>query len=304
MDASQPAYLALCESGELARRVERASQFLARCVLCPRVCGVNRLAGERGECHTGRRAIMWSFHPHFGEEPPLVGRGGSGTIFFSRCNLRCVFCQNHEISQTSDGQEVGDHQLAATMLRLQDMGCHNINFVSPSHVVAQVLAALLVAIERGLRLPLVYNTGGYDSMVALRLLDGVVDIYMPDMKYADGQVAEQLSGINRYPQVNRIAVREMHRQVGDLSIDDRGVAMRGLLVRHLVLPGGLAGTRETMRFLAEEVSPNTYVNVMDQYHPCYLADRFPPLNRRVTVAEYLEAVRSARQVGLHRGFHE
>ncbi|MCL5025315.1 MAG: radical SAM protein [Chloroflexi bacterium] len=302
MSVAQPAYLALYHSGELARRVARAREHLARCVLCPRVCGVNRLADERGECRTTRRAVVWASHPHFGEEPPLVGRGGSGTIFFSACNLKCVYCQNYEISHLDDGSEAGDHQLSAMMLRLQEMGCHNINLVSPSHVVPQVLAALMVAVERGLRLPLVYNTGGYDSMVALRLLDGVLDVYMPDMKYADNQIAEQLSGVAHYSQVNRTAVREMHRQVGDLVIDEQGIATRGLLVRHLVLPGGLAGTEEIVAFLAKDISPNTYTNIMDQYHPCHKAHNIPSLARPTTPAEYLEAIRLAQKAGLKRGF--
>ncbi|MCL4535025.1 MAG: 4Fe-4S cluster-binding domain-containing protein [Bacteroidetes bacterium] len=302
MSIPLPAYLDLYRSGELARRVERARRGLARCVLCPRVCAVDRLAGERGKCRTGRRAVVWSCHPHFGEEPPLVGQGGSGTIFFSACNLECIYCQNYEISQLDEGSEVTDDQLASMMLRLQAMGCHNINLVSPSHVVAQILAALLVAVERGLRLPLVYNTGGYDSLVALRLLDGVVDIYMPDMKYADAATGERLSGVAHYPPVNRRAVQEMHRQVGDLEVDERGVARRGLLVRHLVLPGGLAGTEEIVGFLAREISPNTYVNVMDQYHPCHKAHRIAPLARPTMVAEYLEAVHLARRAGLRRGF--
>ncbi len=301
MLAASPSYLVLYQSGELQRRVQRAAQMMQRCILCPRVCATNRLAGEAGECQVGRQARVWSYHPHFGEEPPLVGWGGSGTIFFSGCNLNCAYCQNYEISQMGQGHEVTDRQLAGMMLELQEMGCHNINLVSPSHLVPQILAALTYAVEEGLHLPLVYNTGGYDSMVALRLLDGVVDIYMPDMKYADPAVAERYSGVRDYPKVNRRAMREMHRQVGDLILDNRSIAMRGLIVRHLVLPGGLAGTAEIVRFLAEEISRDTYINIMDQYRPCYKVRPPDALGRRITPAEYAAAVRLAMQAGLHRG---
>ncbi|MCR4407934.1 MAG: radical SAM protein [Anaerolineae bacterium] len=296
----EPAYVALLESGELKRRVETAYRRLAACDLCPRECGVNRLQDEKGVCHTGKRAVVSSFNPHFGEEAPLVGRGGSGTIFFSWCNLKCQFCQNYEISQLGQGREVESEDLAAMMLHLQDMGCHNINFVSPTHVVPQILAGVLLAAQAGLRLPLVYNTGGYDSLNTLVLLDGVFDIYMPDMKYADPEIALKYSKIKNYPTINQAAVKEMHRQVGDLVMDERGVALRGLLVRHLVLPEGLAGTAEIVRFLATEVSTNTYLNIMDQYRPCYKANEMPPLNRRITHQEYEEAVRLAHEAGLHR----
>ncbi|RME88976.1 MAG: radical SAM protein, partial [Anaerolineae bacterium] len=259
-----PAYLRLSDA-ELGRRVEAAFARLERCDLCARRCGVNRLAGELGVCRTGVRARVSSYGPHLGEEDPLRGWRGSGTIFFARCNLRCQYCQNYDISQRDAGEEVDAETLATIMLRLQMAGCHNINFVSPSHVVPQILAAVRLAARRGLRLPLVYNTGGYDSPEALELLDGVIDIYMPDMKYADSEPAHRFSRVRDYPQVNRAAVREMHRQVGDLEIDERGLARRGLLVRHLVLPNGLAGTGKIVRFLAEEISPNTYLNLMDQY---------------------------------------
>jgi putative pyruvate formate lyase activating enzyme len=239
-----------------------------------------------------------SYGPHFGEEDPLVGSGGSGTIFFTWCNLRCQFCQNYEISQLGDGREVEPEQIADMMLSLQEQGCHNINLVSPSHVVPHILAALLIAAEAGLRLPLVYNTGGYDSLKTLALLDGVVDIYMPDVKYADAAVARRASGIAHYPAANQAAVKEMQRQVGDLSLDGRGIAQRGLLVRHLVLPAGLAGTAEVVRFLRDEVSPRAYVNVMQQYRPCYRARELPPLDRPISRQEYAEAVGLAEQAGL------
>jgi putative pyruvate formate lyase activating enzyme len=301
MTSFEPAYLKLLRSGELKERVEEAYRHLEACDLCGHQCGVNRRESIKGAvCRTGERAVVASFHPHFGEEDPLVGTGGSGTIFFSWCNLRCQFCQNYDISQKGAGREVEPEELARMMLHLQDMGCHNINFVSPSHVVAQILAGVLIAAQAGLRLPLVYNTGGYDSMAALKLLDGVVDIYMPDMKYSDPAIARKYSKIRNYPAINRAAVKEMHRQVGDLVMDERGVALRGLLVRHLVLPEGLAGTAEIARFLVEEISPNTYINVMAQYRPCYRAHEFPPLDRPITHEEYQEALRVAREAGLHR----
>ena len=296
----EPAYTALLASGELKHRVEAAYRRLAACDICPRECRVNRLQDEEGVCRTGKRAVVSSFNPHFGEEAPLVGRGGSGTIFFSWCNLKCQFCQNYEISQLGQGREVEPEDLAAMMLRLQDIGCHNINFVSPTHVVPQILAGVLIAAQAGLRLPLVYNTGGYDSLSTLALLDGVFDIYMPDMKYADAEIALKYSKIKDYPAINQAAVKKMHRQVGDLVMDERGIALRGLLVRHLVLPEGLAGTAEIVRFLATEVSTNTYLNIMDQYRPCYKAGDLPPLNRRITHQEYEEAVRLAHEAGLHR----
>ena len=295
----EPAYLALHRSGELKRRVALAYARLEACDLCARECGVNRrLSPEGAGCHTGERAIVSSYGPHFGEEAPLVGRGGSGTIFFAWCNLRCQYCQNYEISQGGEGYEVEPEELAHMMLSLQNQGCHNLNFVSPSHVVPQILAGLLIATGAGLRLPLVYNTGGYDSLKTLALLDGVVDIYMPDVKYADADVARRYSQVPRYPAVNQAAVKEMHRQVGDLTMDERGVAQRGLLVRHLVLPGGLAGTAEIIRFLRDEISPDTYTNVMAQYRPCYRAGDLPPLDRPITNQEYAEAVSLAQEAGL------
>jgi putative pyruvate formate lyase activating enzyme len=291
----------LLENGELEKRVTEAAEHLENCDLCAHKCRVNRRETIRGAvCRTGERAVVHSCGPHHGEEDPLRGWSGSGTIFFSRCNLRCVFCQNWEISQQGRGNEVAPDELAEMMCRLQDLGCHNINFVSPSHVVAQILEAVLIAARNGLRLPLVYNTGGYDSLEALALLDGVIDIYMPDMKYGDSQSARKYSRIQKYWEHNRAAVREMHRQVGDLKMDDRGIAVRGLLVRHLVLPGDLAGTDKVMAFLAEEISKETYLNLMDQYRPCYRAHDLPPLDRPLTRDEYKRAVRSAEVHGLRR----
>ena len=297
----EPAYLALGRTGELRARVDRARARLSDCDLCARLCHVDRRAGIAGAvCRTGELARVHGWGPHLGEEDPLRGTHGSGTIFFSLCNLRCDFCQNWTISQRGDGDEVGPEGLAKVMLNLQDQGCHNINFVSPSHVVAQILEAVELAAGRGLNLPLVYNTGGYDSLQALELLDGVVDIYMPDMKYGDAALAKRYSHIPDYPRVNQAAVKEMHRQVGDLLLDERGVATRGLLVRHLVMPNGLAGTEAVFEFLAREISTKTYLNLMDQYHPCYKADDLPPLARRLTPEEWNEALDLAVQYGLRR----
>ncbi len=298
---SRPSYLSLLASGELAERVRAARERLADCDLCARYCHVDRTAGVQGAvCRTGGDAVVSSYGPHHGEEAPLRGRRGSGTIFFSWCNLRCVYCQNWQISHEGRGRTVSDEGLAELMLQVQELGCHNVNLVSPSHVVAQILGAVAIAAERGLRLPLVYNTGGYDSPEALALLDGVVDIYMPDMKYGDEQLAKSYSKVPDYPGVNQAAVQEMHRQVGDLALDDEGVAVRGLLVRHLVLPDGIAGTDAVLRFLAEQVSRDTWLNLMDQYRPCYRADRHAELNRRITEREYRDALETARRLGLRR----
>lgn len=293
------AYVTLLRSGELKRRVAEAYARLEACDICARECGVNRrLGADQAGCHTGERAWVSSYGPHFGEETPLVGSAGSGTIFFTWCNLRCQFCQNYEISQSGDGREVEPEQLATMMLDLQAQGCHNINLVSPSHVVPQILAGLLIAAQAGLDLPLVYNTGGYDSLKTLALLDGVVDIYMPDMKYANADTARLYSKVGNYPATNQAAVKEMHRQVGDLAVDRRGVALRGLLVRHLVLPAGLTGTAEIVRFLRDQVSVHTYINVMQQYRPCYRARELPPLDRPITHQEYAEAIHLAEEAGL------
>jgi putative pyruvate formate lyase activating enzyme len=297
--AFEPAYLALLRSGELKRRVQTAYERLRACDLCGRECRVDRYE-HTSVCKTGVRAVVASYHAHLGEEDPLRGWRGSGTIFFAWCNLNCQFCQNYDISQLGHGDEVEPEELAEMMLILQEHGCHNINLVSPTHVVPPILAAVLVAAQAGLRLPLVWNSGGYDSLTALKLLDGVVDIYMPDMKYADAEIAHQYSKVEDYPAVNQAAVKEMHRQVGDLALDEKGIARHGLLVRHLVLPAGLAGTPRITRFLAEEVSHDTYVNMMDQYRPCYKAHNLPPLDRLITRAEYDQALEQARQAGLHR----
>jgi len=294
------AYQGLYRSGELEERVERARAILNSCELCPRCCKANRLQDETGVCRTASEAVVSSYGPHFGEEAPLVGLHGSGTIFFTHCNLRCMFCQNYPISQLGEGRVASKGELAKMILSLQERGCHNINLVTPTHVVPQILEALEVAAGLGLSIPLVYNCGGYESMETLRLLDGIVDIYMPDMKYSDERNARRFSGVKDYPAVNRAAVKEMHRQVGDLQMDERGVAKRGLLVRHLVLPHGISGTEGVVRFIAEEVSRGTYLNVMAQYRPAHRAFKIPALSRALLRQEFAEAVNLAREHGLER----
>lgn len=298
--ATRPSYLELSRE-ELQRRIDAAWELMrVPCRVCPRHCKVDRAADDRrGFCRVGQRAVVFSAHPHFGEEPVLVGRQGSGTIFFSSCNLACVYCQNWEISQIRMGQEVEPAQVAEMMLRLQGAGCHNVNFVSPTVYVPQILAALPYAIDGGLQVPLVYNTGGYDSIEELKLLDGVVDIYMPDIKYSDERTAGRYSIVKGYYETAKAAVREMHRQVGDLVVDD-GIALRGLVIRHLVLPHDLSGTDEVMRFIAEELSRDSYVNVMAQYRPEHKALRYPELSRRLTAEEYWGALEAARRHGLWR----
>jgi putative pyruvate formate lyase activating enzyme len=299
-----PIYLELLEQeGALAARVAKARDALHDCHLCGNDCGIDRTE-RAGPCRVGDEAYVASWGPHLGEEDVLRGWRGSGTIFFSGCNLHCVYCQNADISQRRAGDPVTPEELARIMLRLEARGCHNINLVSPTHVVPQIVLGLAVAIRAGLRLPVVYNTGGYDAPQALALMDGLVDIYMPDMKYADADVAQELSAVPDYPAVNQAAVKEMHRQVGDLVMDSNGLAKRGLLVRHLVLPGGLAGTAAVARFLADEVSEETYVNVMAQYRPAYrarvCATDDAPLDRTVTRKEYRAAVQAMRAAGVHR----
>ena len=300
----QPGYLELARSGELSQRVEHAREMLGECRLCPRECQVDRLAGQKGHCRVGDKPFVSSSGPHFGEESPLVGKYGSGTIFLTFCNLGCLSCQNYDISHLGQGSEIEVEALAQMMLSLQGQGCHNINFVTPTHQVPQILAALQLAIEHGLSVPLVYNTGGYDSVATVKLLDGIFDIYMPDCKYSDNSVAARLSDADDYWERNQAAVREMHQQVGDLQMDKEGIATRGLLVRHLVLPQGLAGTGKVMEFLAslskDTCVHDTYVNVMAQYRPCYRANEIPEMNRQPTAEEYRQAVRLALDAGLHR----
>lgn len=299
-DRHEPSYLRLHREGLLITRAEKALERLKDCRLCPRACRVDRLSGELGVCRTGALARVASIHAHFGEEAPLVGSAGSGTIFLSSCNLYCSFCQNYEISHLREGDEASPQQLADMMLRLMKLGCHNINFVTPSHVVPQILQALVLAAGQGLNIPLVYNSGGYDSANTIRLLDGVFDIYMPDFKFWEESWATRFCRAPDYRKHATAAIREMHRQVGDLVVDHTGVAVRGLLVRHLVMPNWIAGTNEVMTFLAEQISRETYVNVMAQYHPCGEAAGDPIINRRITHAEYAAAVREAMAAGIHR----
>jgi len=296
----EPMYLASLADGSLEKKIIQARKRLRACALCPRKCQVNRLAGETGVCKTGERAWISSFNPHFGEEAPLVGRHGSGTIFFTHCNLLCNFCQNYDISHEGHGQKVTDEELASVMLSLQKQGCHNINFVTPSHVVPQILSAVAMAARNGLTIPLVYNSGGYDSVSTLKLLEGVIDIYMPDFKYWDAALSVKTCDAEDYPEVAQRALLEMHRQVGDLTMDPDGVALRGLLIRHLVLPKGMAGTRHVMRFIAKRLSPNTYVNIMTQYRPCGKAGEIPELAVRPSQDDFESAVRAAEKEGIQR----
>ncbi len=298
----EPCYLRAYESGALERKVEDALRLMADCTACPRDCHVNRLADEKAICRTGRYAVVSSYFAHFGEEDCLRGWNGSGTIFFSWCNLRCSFCQNYDISHLGEGRIITPQRLAAMMLDLQRQGCHNINFVTPEHVVPQILEAMPLAVAGGLRVPLVYNTSAYDSMESLRLMDGVVDVYMPDFKYWSAERAQRYLKARDYPDAARRVIKEMHRQVGDLVLDERGLARRGVMIRHLVMPGHLDETREILRWIAEEIGPNTYVNIMAQYHPAGKVSRelYPEINRRITREEYEAAVRYAHEVGLTR----
>ena len=291
-------YIKLLEKGELKKRVEEGMKRLEKCDICPHECGVNRLEGEVGFCRTGRDMVVASFSPHFGEEKPLVGQRGSGTIFFSYCNLRCVFCQNYDISCGLHGEKVTGEGVARMMLYLQEQGCHNINLVTPTQYVPQILESLEIAALEGLSLPLVYNCGGYESLSTLKLLEGIVDIYMPDIKYADEETAKKYSGIHDYPEKVKAAVKEMYRQVGDLTTSETGTAQRGLLIRHLVLPMGLSGTEEVVKFISREVSPNTFVNIMPQYYPAHKAYHYPELSSRLSIEDYRDALEIAKHYGI------
>jgi putative pyruvate formate lyase activating enzyme len=304
----EPSYLKLYQSGELDQRIEELYKILQSCELCPRKCKKNRLQGEKGYCRSGKDLVVSAIHPHFGEEEPLVGqsrfvgRGGSGTIFLTNCNLGCVYCQNFDISHLGQGQAVTCEELARGMMELQNMGCHNINFVTPTHFTPQLVKSIKVAIEKGLRVPIVYNCGGYEDVNTIRLLEDIVDIYMPDMKYSDAENAKKYSNAPDYFERCCEAIKEMHRQVGDLKLDHRGIAQRGLLIRHLVLPNDIAGSRKVSKFIADEISKDSYVNVMFQYRPMYKAREYEEINRRPLLSEYNKAIDIALELGLHRGF--
>ena len=296
----EPSYLQLYKEGRLLEKVEEARSLLEECRLCPRQCAVDRLNDEKGFCKTGRKAKVASFNAHFGEEAPLVGRLGSGTIFFSSCNLRCSFCQNYEISHLREGAEIEARDMAAIMIELASRGCHNINLVTPTHVVPQILEALLLAVQHGLTIPIVYNSSGYERVETLKLLRGIIDIYMPDFKFWDQKWADRYCNAPDYREMAVGAFQEMHAQVGDLKIDKDGIAERGLLVRHLVMPNGIAGTKEVMEFLSKEISAHTYVNVMDQYRPCGTAHQDEYIDHRISAKEYSAALEWAKNAGLKR----
>jgi putative pyruvate formate lyase activating enzyme len=298
----EPSYLKLYESGELVGRIEKLYKILESCELCPRKCRVNRLEGEKGRCKSGEKLVVSSYFPHFGEEPELVGRYGSGTIFLTNCNLLCIYCQNYDISHLGYGEEVSTDEAAEMMLKLQNQGCHNINFVTPTHFAPQLVKTTEIAARRGLKLPIVWNCGGYENAEIIKLLDGIVDIYMPDIKYSESEPAKKYSNATDYFERCKESVKEMHCQVGDLKVNARGIAYRGLLIRHIVLPNGLAGSEKVLEFIAEELSKECYVNIMAQYRPCGKAYEYKELSRSITSIEYSKVVVFATKLGLHRGF--
>jgi putative pyruvate formate lyase activating enzyme len=306
MTNKEPGYLSLYHSGELQRRADILTQRLSSCDICPHRCGIDRTAAETGFCRSGEKPVISSFCAHHGEEPALSGTKGSGTIFFGSCNMRCIYCQNYQISQNPDMQkhnEVENDRLAEIMLHLQnDLKCHNINFVSPTHFVPQIVSALVKAVPQGLNIPLVYNTGGYDTLDVIRLLDGIIDIYLPDIRYSSNSAAEKYSGIKNYVRHNRAAVKEMYRQTGDLKSDENEIAYRGVIVRHLILPEGVAGSEDSLRWLAEEVSRTITISVMSQYYPCFKALDTPELSRTITYGEYKKVVDIMEKLGLENGW--
>lgn len=298
-----PSYLNLSNT-ELNSRIQRLFELLKMCKICPRKCQVNRLKNEKGFCQLGYLPKVSAYHPHFGEEKPLVGFSGSGTIFLTSCNLACVYCQNYEISQLRIGEEISFERLAEMMISLQNKGCHNINFVTPTPQVPQIVKALSLAIEKGLKIPLVYNTSSYDSVEVLKLLDGIFDIYLPDARYSDNKIALKYSNAPNYFEIMKVAIKEMHRQVGDLILDENGIALRGVLVRHLVLPNDLAGSEKIFKFIAEGISKNTFLNIMDQYYPTWKAFQYLELARRITKEEFEKAIFLAKKFGLKRLYKE
>ena len=296
-----PLYLEKLTLPELHQRAEALHQLMVECRICPNECMAKRTEGKTGDCHSTDEVIISSVGPHFGEEPPLVGTNGSGTIFFTNCNLSCEFCQNYDISHLGKGEKVTKAELARAMRQLQQRGCHNINLVTPTHFTPQIVDALTLAVEKGLELSIVYNCGGYESVETLKLLEDIVDIYMPDIKYSIDENALKYSGVQYYWETVKLAVKEMHRQVGDLKISKRGFAQRGLLIRHLVLPNDIAGSKAVIDFIAEEISTETYLNIMDQYRPTYHAYKYPKLNRQISASEYKEVVDYALSKGISRG---
>jgi len=299
----QPMYLEAYSNGRLTKIVKKAFKKLESCSICPRRCQVNRLKAEQGFCKTGLKVKVCSFMLHHGEEPPISGEKGSGTIFFSHCNMNCVYCQNYEFSQlVRGGREVDSQELASFMMRLQEMGAHNINLVTPTHVMPQILQALLIAIPQGLKIPLVYNTGGYELAKIVKLLEGIIDIYLPDMRYADNDVAIKYSLAPDYPKYNQDSLKEMHRQVGVAKINALGIIEKGLIIRHLILPNNISGTDKIMRFISRELSKDTYISLMSQYFPCYKADRFKEILRRISQEEYHAAGQAMQRWGLHNGW--
>ncbi|MBU1727662.1 MAG: radical SAM protein [Candidatus Omnitrophica bacterium] len=297
-----PSYLDAYNNGTLAKSTDKAFDLLGSCSICPRKCSVNRLENEIGFCKTGLKPRVCSYMAHHGEEPPISGSKGSGTIFFSYCNMSCAYCQNYEFSQQEEGREVDFNELAGFMIELQNLGCHNINLVTPTHVMPQILKALQIAVSKGLNIPLVYNTGGYEFPEMIKLLDGIVDIYLPDMRYADPETAAKLSMATDYPKYNRSSVKEMHRQVGIAKINDKDIIERGLIIRHLVLPNNLSGTEKTMKFIAQEISKDSFISLMSQYTPYYKAREFKEINRRITVKEYKVAQEIMEECGLYNGW--
>ncbi len=299
----EPVYIEAFRSGKLNQISEKAFKLLGSCAICPQRCQVNRIKDQKGFCKTGLKARVYSFLAHHGEEPAISGENGSGTIFFAGCNMACVYCQNFEFSQKpSPAKEMTDRDLANIMLELQNCGCHNINFVSPTHVMPQILKALLIAIPEGLNIPLVYNTSGYELAEMIKLLEGIIDIYLPDMRYADSGISKKYSSALYYPDYNQKALLEIQRQVGVAQINKSGIMEKGLVIRHLVLPEGISGTREIMKFIAEKISPETYISLMSQYTPCYNAGKFPELTRRISLEEYDKARKIMEERGLYNGW--
>ncbi|PMQ01612.1 MAG: radical SAM protein [Dictyoglomus sp. NZ13-RE01] len=299
-----PLYIGSYKSGELDKKIEEAYERLHACDICPRRCGVNRIRGEVGYCKAGINPKVSDYFPHFGEEKVLVGKRGSGTIFFTFCNLGCVFCQNYTISHLGIGEEITVEDLAKIMLYLQKMGCHNINLVTPTHFVPQILSALKIAIEKGLNIPIVYNTSGYENISTLKLLEGVIDIYMPDIKFFDPKVAKKFSNAEDYPEITKMALKEMYRQVGDLKLNEKGIAERGLIIRHLLLPNNLSGLDGWLDFIKEELSTNVFLNIMDQYRPLYKAYQYQEINRTITWKEYKHAIDLALQKSFRNLYDE